>query len=982
MKIAVTADLHFHNFSEFGSTVVEPHNGLPVNSRLLDQLTNFMNLAKSAKLQGCTHLMINGDVFHIRGSVPTDVYQLVYMLFDTVVNILGIPITIMTGNHDQSDKSGKIHSVYGLRKLCRIVDKPEVVKLGGATVYCIPYMSDKKLLVKAMDWTFDSDTHCDLLMAHCGVDGATVGPIEYRIKDPVTMETLHPEMYNWVLLGHYHAPQQLAPNVLYVGSPAQINRGERFETKRWVMYDSDNPKKLKSIKTGAKEFGILTAQEFVETPTSDLQGYYDVLMSPDADANTVMSKSNGMRVKIIPAKREVEDKTRLSLAEEMTDAELLTAYAKYVGNPVMSSPANLSLGLQLLQRGSHDIQNITRLALMRVIVNNFLVIQHADLVLHRPGSVIAVLADNQGTAGFTSNGGGKSSLVPESIFWCLWGVTARDVPADKVVNNKLKRNCSVQLILYVGNTKLDVTRYRKHKELGGDGLRLIVDGKDVTEGTPKLTQVRLDKELGVDYLTFSSVLAFSPDNLRFVTDTDLHQKQVLDAILQTRRFGNALEVTRKAMSVTRASRLSASQALDASDTTLENLKELATTYAERNVTWEQRESDRVYALQGSLEVEQDAIKITEVAIQTAKEQIADNTRAIAKYTALKEALPEYEEPLLGYMTQLATGQALASSLGGQLKQIENNLEAAVEQAGKPCPTCGQAVANTGKLIAGYQAQAQKLRKDIAHHNNTNTQLNEAKKGLEDTRTVDRAYTHELQTLSQQKTGLENKLNGLQSQLVRQNDRVKRFKQQIADKPVNEYDLLLPEVNGKIETETATRQIHAKDVMRADKTMAKLEFWNTAFGGSGVRSFLLDQMLPALTRYSNEFSDELSGGSIQIGFKTHKDGVATDKFVVQAWNEEGADLYKGNSSGEKRRIDVCIMLGLFRIAYNRTRFNVLSLDETLDTLDEAGLENVVGVLEKLALELKLTIFVTSHTDLNQRLHESITIKKRGGVSNLM
>jgi DNA repair exonuclease SbcCD ATPase subunit len=74
-----------------------------------------------------------------------------------------------------------------------------------------------------------------------------------------------------------------------------------------------------------------------------------------------------------------------------------------------------------------------------------------------------------------------------------------------------------------------------------------------------------------------------------------------------------------------------------------------------------------------------------------------------------------------------------------------------------------------------------------------------------------------------------------------------------------------------------------------------------------------------------------------------------------------------------------MLALFQVAYTRIKVNVLLLDEALDTLDTAGLDNVVEVLNSFAKEMDLTIYVTSHTDLNQRLFESIVVHKEDGQS---
>lgn len=973
MKIGVVADLHFHDFNEFGYTTLAPGIGLPINSRLLDQLVTFINICKDAKQRGVTHLIVNGDVFHIRGTVPVGVYQFVYMYLQTITIQLGIKVAILTGNHDQVDKAGAIHSVYGLRDIVCVVDRPGPLKIGAFTIWCIPYITDKDKLKEELD----KAPEADILFAHLGVDGAEVGPIEYKIKSPVTVEDLHPERYKQVFLGHYHKPQKLASNVYYVGSPWQLNRGEAADIKRWFLYDTDLPDVVESIPTLAHEFKTIPADKFLAK--TSLVHYYDVVMAENTDVQAVMDKAKIHHVHIIPYKPETEHKARVIAADTMSDEELLDAYI----NSVKGEPNQklLDLGMQLLSKAVSTFQNNTRLSFLRVVINNFMVIKHVDLVLHRPGSVIALQGDNQGVEGYTSNGAGKSSLLPESIFWCLWGDTARGLPADKVVNRKIKRDCSVQTLLLAGNRKLDVTRYRKHKQLGGDGIRLFIDGQDFTKGTPKLTQECLDRELGVDFVTFSSVMAFSPDTLRFVSSTDANQKHVLDSILQTRRFTAALGVAKQAITVLKEKGLTLSQETTDARNTVESLQETATEYQQLNATWEAREQGRVDTLVEQICEEQKKLETADEGVIALSTKISETEEWLAN---VKDALPDMmaiNAKFVEAASNLGSAQTTRDLRHEQLLHIEASLTEAVDLAGKPCPTCGQKVANTGKLIANYQSERNRLQRSYDEAVASLTQIQELRKQLNTERNdAQKAYT-EFEAEQESLERRERSLTALVAQVVQYTSRVATLQEQIEAVPVNEYETLINTNAEKLSAANTLLETASIALRRNGIMMDRLTFWVTGFGGSGVRSLLLDHMLPALTKHANKFADRLAGGSIQIGFQTHQEDTTQDKFTIQAWNAEGSDIYKGNSSGEKRRVDVCVMLALFLVAYSRTRVNILLLDEALDTLDVAGLEGIVSVLEDMAKELNITIYVTSHTDLNNRLHECIVIKKTDGVSFL-
>jgi DNA repair exonuclease SbcCD nuclease subunit len=922
-----------------------------------------------------THMLVNGDVFHLRGIVPVEVYQHVYDLFWHIVHTLGIKVAILVGNHDQSDKAGLIHSVYGLKDLVTVVDRVDHLVIGNKVkVWCVPYIADKNLLKAALD-----KGSGDLLFAHLGVDGAMVGTVEYRIKDPITVDDLHPDRYKQVFLGHYHKPQQLASNVYYVGSPWQINRNEVGDVKRWILYDT-NTNTVQPVLTHAKEFRTVTASEFLDAPDELLTHYYDVLLDTFAHIDELKAKAHGKHVKFLNPRQGSVQESRVAMDEGMTDEQLLTLYIKHVDNASFFSQKLLSLGLQLLAKTRTAAPNNTRLSFLRLVVDNFLTIKHIDLKLHSPGSVIAVQGRNETSEGFTSNGTGKSSLLPESLFWCLWGETARKIPADKVVNRKAKRNCSVTLVLLAGNRKLEVTRYRKHSQLGGDGLRLIIDGTDCTEGTPRLTQVALNRELGVDFVTFSSVLAFSPDTLRFVSDTDSNQKQVLDAILQTRRFSAAQEVAKTALTVVKREYETATQEYQKAQAQLESHQATLAEYTLANANWESQEAERVQGLKDELDEHLQSWRQVTEGLAQIKQERKDLETELEVLQQNPLDLDAADEALLAAIEALSVHKSTVAAQQSKLEEVQSELDAAVGLAGKPCPTCGQAVTNTGKLIATYQRNRNHLATRIKSLELTTVQLTEKKTAVFQAKQDARKHKERISSLKLQIQELQTDITRYAGQADAVAATVKSCREAIRAVPENVYAKLIQDVKRKIDTAQEQTQTTEKLVHQQATQLDRIQFWVTGFGNSGIRSYLLDQIIPQLTEYANGFARKL-GDSLQIQFQTHKEGAATDRFTVQAFNEDGADLYKGNSSGEKRRVDLAIMLGLFLIAYHRTRFNILLFDEALDSLDTAGLERVVDMLRDLARDVNLTIYVTSHTSITNLLGESLTLVKRQGTTIL-
>lgn len=332
------------------------------------------------------------------------------------------------------------------------------------------------------------------------------------------------------------------------------------------------------------------------------------------------------------------------------------------------------------------------------------------------------------------------------------------------------------------------------------------------------------------------------------------------------------------------------------------------------------------------------------------------------------------------VVELAAGLAVSISHNRkEVNSIQVELDKLSAREGKPCPTCGQVVNNLAKMKVNLSTQratkiqeGEALEKRLADANQSKTalkaKLDELDAQIEKNAELERGRAELGRQLTQAQQKLAEVDNNLITRPVYDNRRLYTLKER-QDKLKKAIKALLGTIT---EGETDLEELATNKQV--------LDFWVEGFGNKGLKSFLLDNIIPHLTQYAQLFIDRLTGNSIAIKFSTVSD-TGNDKFGVSAFNQEGADVYSGNSSGEKRRIDLAVMLALFMLANTRVKLNIMLLDEVLDTLDAAGIDIVVEILEEMAKKRKLTIFVTSHTELADRLHESITVVKRNGVSEL-
>ena len=145
------------------------------------------------------------------------------------------------------------------------------------------------------------------------------------------------------------------------------------------------------------------------------------------------------------------------------------------------------------------------------------------------------------------------------------------------------------------------------------------------------------------------------------------------------------------------------------------------------------------------------------------------------------------------------------------------------------------------------------------------------------------------------------------------------------------------------------------------------------GLKGVRAHVLGRALSGLEVAANAWLARLASKDLRVSLGS--DGVA----ALDVVGAGGGNGYKGASGGERRRIDVALLLGLgeFAAASAGQSGGLLVLDEVLDALDKDGLERACRAIEELAQDRP--VLVVSHLDeLVATLRPVLSLRVAAGV----
>ena len=224
MKFALTADIHL---SRYGQDKVE-EDGLP--ERLHSIKETLYNMADYCLNHDVHYIVISGDIIHTKSLI----YTIAQELMLNYINHFNMEFIIIDGNHDLSGK-GKT-AISALRFIMAseavwVSQVPQVLPV-NKDVLCIPYSYDVVNQVKT--------NSSKILISHFGLSEGILNSGISIISD-ISINNLVGK-YELVLLGHYHKPQEIIRDdirVYYVGSPIQLDWGEKGEEKRFLIVDTD-----------------------------------------------------------------------------------------------------------------------------------------------------------------------------------------------------------------------------------------------------------------------------------------------------------------------------------------------------------------------------------------------------------------------------------------------------------------------------------------------------------------------------------------------------------------------------------------------------------------------------------------------------------------------------------------------------------------------------------------------------------------------
>lgn len=598
----------------------------------------------------------------------------------------------------------------------------------------------------------------------------------------------------------------------------------------------------------------------------------------------------------------------------------------------------------------------------RVTMHNFGSFEGLHTVKLADRGLTFVLGTNLDEPKMESNGAGKSTCF-DALDWALFGKVPKGDKSDSVVNERAGSKCWVIVELCDGSAVWWVYRYRKMPE--GNGVKLYSihpeDGTKAVNCTAldsKETDARIEQALGLDRDVFhAAVYRQQGDTFNFADATDGERKRMLTRIIPELAQCDQLHERAKAK---RDEALDAYQGVQAQMAGVQN--QLAsfeqTDFGQMEQAWRASKSQRLEQARATLHAAHAAYAQAYGQYQQFQD-LQEELNALVQPTPVTLWAEERDRRKNAY--DILRSQADVA--GAERKRLQDLVQKFETMGVGECFNCGQPV-TAEHLVAEVQRVRAQL--DQVQVPDT-TQAHAAWKEAEGYAAQEAKANQAASTsYTQRHTALSTQLQGI-SQLNFQGLQQAIDQAQAGVASIEAEQWVVPDSSASIQGyqhQLASLQV---DSDHKQAVAEHWEWWVEATSNKGIKSYILDSRVEAMTEAANGWVSALTGGTFWVRFETQTmtaAGKLNEQFNVRIFrhNPDGTVTernYKSWSGGEKKRVALGIDQGLSQLVASRAArpWSTYIIDESFrQHMDAGGRDAVVELLQSLNRD---SIFVVDH-----------------------
>jgi DNA repair exonuclease SbcCD ATPase subunit len=554
----------------------------------------------------------------------------------------------------------------------------------------------------------------------------------------------------------------------------------------------------------------------------------------------------------------------------------------------------------------------------------------------------------------SSNGAGKSVLIGESIMYNIYGRGLRAPKQRLKLNDMIRNGCDKMenLVEYFiqqddGLSKLSISRSKLAD--GNSTTKIAINDDEISKRIKRLSDKDIKNFISLDADVFSQVIVYYHDNINLLSmnygDRADFFKKIID-----------LTIIEDYYNIVREFKLDNDKKLYELEINQKSTKDIIEVISKDKNKYSDFIINRIKELK------------KELSTYDTKDDSSDNIEILEdKRDKYKIELDKFRDNYSEIISKINYETKIMLKYKDEIIKLS-------KLSGGTCPTCNQEVPveYTDKVIYEYANRIEESNNKIKEYINTKSEYNNKIKEYEE------LYNNLTSEISNIKTELivrKNKINSLTDQISKlESDLSKQKNTDDSAANIEKYEKKYIGLTNAIK-------------IRGDwKTSA--EYWYNMFAPKSLlRGAIIKKYITILSDmfeyyvsslYNNEvigkiIVDENNANNTQIDIILIK-----NSYEINYWQL---------SSGEKKRIDIAMMLALYEFTsyLNPNIPKYIILDEIFDSLDAIGRQTVMEVLLDVQNRHNIDLFMISHIQIpTEVIPEDVNIKyilvtKKDGIS---
>jgi DNA repair exonuclease SbcCD ATPase subunit len=552
------------------------------------------------------------------------------------------------------------------------------------------------------------------------------------------------------------------------------------------------------------------------------------------------------------------------------------------------------------------------------------------------------------------NGVGKSTLI-ESLYWCLFGETIRDLKKEQIVNNINKKNCLVSLEFNIVSAESN-NSYSIVREAKPSKISITENGVDITKSTIAKADNYIEHLISSTRDVFQNAVIMTANNtIPFMAQKKGEKRKFIEDMLRLGVFG---EMSLQARSDQADTKRMYEIVFDKNQTHLNNIN----IYQEQHNKQQVDKQERIIKLQQRLELNKQELESLSTSIKNIDEKIFNNIKdenisLPLKIKSLKDELKIFTKT--------------EHELEFNIKQLDIDIDK-LQNTGNTCPACNR------QYDADHIHTAEEdLKKFNENKKNLERKLNKLKDIVKDTNkeifnqeqklTSNKDTIHKITLDLSENKNIESKINQLHI-----------WNKQLT----TDISCIGKEDNNFFELLQKTQEEQKITEQEVNINNYKLKIIDTArfvISEEGVKSFIVKKMLQLLNSKLNFYLQKLEA-PCRCYFNEF-----FEEIIV---NERGEECsYFNFSGGESKRIDLAVLFMFqdIRRLQSDVKINISMYDELFDSaLDERGAESVLNLLKERVQSNKEAIYIISHNKdaVRSGINNIIQLQKQNGITTIV